>query len=118
MDYNRPLNASKDNPKVHIALSMVPGPEHVRTGKYSESPLLINPGGPGGPGAFFALGIGSKLQSIVSTDRSRDIVGFDPRGIGATTPQADCWTDPSSGEDSTGEAVRTGAFDQMICTWL
>jgi pimeloyl-ACP methyl ester carboxylesterase len=116
MDYNLPLNVSKDNPKVHIALVMIPAPRHIRTGKYSDSPLLINPGGPGGSGAFFALGIGSKLQSIVSSDNSRDIIGFDPRGIGATTPQADCWTDPFPGEDATDEAVRTGAFDQMICT--
>ena len=46
--------------------------------------LLINPGGPGGSGVAFtpqaALLFGSRL-----TDRF-DIVGFDPRGVGASAP--------------------------------
>jgi hypothetical protein len=49
MDYNRPLNASWDNPKVHIALLLVPG-AHNGPKKASTSPLLLNPGGPGGSG--------------------------------------------------------------------
>jgi hypothetical protein len=116
MDYNRPLNVSTDNPKVHIALAMIPGVEHGKTGKYSASPLLINPGGPGVPGASFALGVGGILQSVVSSDKSQDIIGFDPRGIGATTPQASCWSYPSSGKEVMDEDLRTGAFNQMICT--
>lgn len=115
MDYNRPLNVSTDNPKVHIALAMIPGADHSKTGKYSTSPLLINPGGPGGPGATFALGIGDTLQRIVSTDRSQDVIGFDPRGIGATTPQANCWSYPSNGKEMMDEDLRTGAFNQLIC---
>lgn len=115
MDYNRPLSVSKDNPKVHVALAMIPGVGHIETGNYSASPLLINPGGPGGAGAFFALGIGSMLQSVVSTDKSQDVIGFDPRGIGATTPRADCWSYPSNGKDTTDEDIRTGAFNSWNC---
>jgi hypothetical protein len=43
MDYNRPLNASKANPKVHIGLILVPG-IHTGSEKASKSPLLLNPG--------------------------------------------------------------------------
>jgi hypothetical protein len=98
MDYNRPLNASKDNPKVHIALTLVPG-QHTGSKKHSTSPLLLNPGGPGGPGATFALLVGPMLQKIVGADQ--DVIGFDPRGIGATTPRADCFSNPpwSGGEE-------------------
>jgi len=49
MDYHRPLNESKEHPKVHIALTMSPG-KHKGSKKYSTSPLLLNPGGPGGSG--------------------------------------------------------------------
>ncbi|KAH8812049.1 TAP-like protein-domain-containing protein [Xylogone sp. PMI_703] len=91
MDYRRPLNASQDNPKVHIALIMKPG---IRStlGKYSRSPLLVNPGGPGGSGLGIVLRLGSQIQQVVGLER--DIIGFDPRGIGATIPRADCFAFP------------------------
>lgn len=90
MDYNRPLNASKDNPKVHIALLLAPG-QHSSLNEYSVSPLLINPGGPGGSGTFFGSVISSALQTVVGLDQ--DIIGFDPRGIQSTTPRGDCFAD-------------------------
>lgn len=90
MDYHRPLNGSASNPKVHIALVMKPGLKRTKDpASYSESPLIINPGGPGGSGAFFAISAGPLLQTAIGPDR--DIIGFDPRGIGATTPKADCF---------------------------
>jgi pimeloyl-ACP methyl ester carboxylesterase len=52
--------------------------------------LAINPGGPGGSGIDYALynnqSFGSKVRD------SYDIVGFDPRGVGQSTP-VDCLTD-------------------------
>jgi len=114
MDYNRPLNASKDNPKVDIALLMVPGRNHTKSGKYSKSPLLLNPGGPGGSGVFFALFGGSILQQVVGLDQ--DIIGFDPRGIGETTPVADCFAFPSGGKDKelTGADISRGFFHKFL----
>ncbi|WP_232660568.1 alpha/beta hydrolase [Pseudonocardia sp. TRM90224] len=53
--------------------------------------LVINPGGPGGSGTDFvaktAPAIGGELGSRF------DIVGFDPRGVGASTPSVRCFTD-------------------------
>ncbi|KAL7625808.1 hypothetical protein AAE478_005031 [Parahypoxylon ruwenzoriense] len=93
MDYNRPLNESADNPKVHLALVMKPGSHRIYSpSAYSESPLLLNPGGPGGSGAVFALALGPLLHTVVGSHR--DIIGFDPRGVGATTPKADCFAVP------------------------
>ena len=90
MDPKRPLSASAANPKVHIALVLVPGAGHGHeTGKFSESPLLLNPGGPGGSGAMFALAAGPALQRAMGPER--DLIGFDPRGIGATWPPANCF---------------------------
>ncbi|TVY25767.1 Tripeptidyl aminopeptidase [Lachnellula hyalina] len=109
MDYHRPLNASKDNPKVHIALILIPG-THEKPESYSPSPLLINPGGPGGSGVQTARGLGGYLQAILG--EGQDIIGFDPRGIGATTPRTDCFSFPGgpSGEDDYVQ----GQFHRML----
>ncbi|CAG8973623.1 hypothetical protein HYALB_00002188 [Hymenoscyphus albidus] len=112
MDYHRPLNASPDNPKVHVALLLVPG-IHTGPKPYSMSPLLINPGGPGGSGTFAALYLGKALQTIVGVDQ--DIIGFDPRGIGATTPRADCFSFPID-DDHEQEDYVSGAFHRDVWT--
>lgn len=63
-----------------ISLALV---RHVATGKRLGS-LLVNPGGPGGSGVEFV-----KNNLDYATDKtlqsSYDIVGFDPRGVGASS---------------------------------
>lgn len=57
--------------------------------------LLVNPGGPGGSGVDFLRGavgtFGDRLKD------SFDIVGFDPRGVGASTPVT-CFDDARKDE--------------------
>lgn len=113
MDYHRPLNESADHPKVHLALVLKPGINRTEDpSSFGESPLLINPGGPGGSGANFALTAGELLQGIVGLDR--DVIGFDPRGVGATTPKADCFAAP---DDPRGLDGRNVAYMQRL-GWL
>lgn len=101
LDYNRPLNRStslmRPSPQLHIALVMLPGKNHTKSGAWSESPLLVNPGGPGGSGTSLVMLAGRAHQEVAGSDL--DVIGFDPRGIGATTPQADCFSDISSDGD-------------------
>ncbi|GMA86599.1 hypothetical protein GCM10025868_18490 [Angustibacter aerolatus] len=60
-----------------------------RSGDHLGS-LVLNPGGPGGSGVQYARA----AQSVVSETLRRhyDVVGFDPRGVGASAP-LQCLTD-------------------------
>jgi len=55
--------------------------------------LLINPGGPGGSGYDF---VHDAAAFVVTRDvlDAYDLIGFDPRGVGRSTP-IECYTDPA-----------------------
>lgn len=114
-DYSRPLSESPANPKVHLALVMLPGQGHSEeSGAFSESPLLLNPGGPGGSGTQFVLGAGPAFQAIAGPDR--DVIGFDPRGIGASWPPADCFLPPRDSDEPVPVEERNHALMHRL-TW-
>ncbi|KIY72456.1 alpha/beta-hydrolase [Cylindrobasidium torrendii FP15055 ss-10] len=81
-----PFNYS--SPDVGTAvIALVRLPANVSSSADGEyrGPVLLNPGGPSGSGVNFVLGLNSRLlESLFGS--SFDIVGFDPRGIGRTTP--------------------------------
>jgi pimeloyl-ACP methyl ester carboxylesterase len=52
--------------------------------------LVVNPGGPGGSGADAAVSLGLSLPTDVL--KRFDVVGFDPRGVGLSTP-VECISD-------------------------
>jgi pimeloyl-ACP methyl ester carboxylesterase len=54
--------------------------------------LLMNPGGPGASGMSLAASISGRLAQSPVAQRF-DLVGFDPRGVGASTPTIDCLDD-------------------------
>ncbi|QPK94131.1 alpha/beta fold hydrolase [Actinomyces sp. zg-332] len=60
-------------------------------GKNPIGTLFVNPGGPGGSGIEFVSIYANGLASNSVSD-SYDIVGFDPRGVGKSTP-VKCFTD-------------------------
>ena len=59
--------------------------------------LLVDPGGPGNSGmSFVALYGGDVLGQALTrgpVGERFDVIGFDPRGVGASTPKADCYAD-------------------------
>jgi pimeloyl-ACP methyl ester carboxylesterase len=93
------FNGTYHDHTVSIAITKLPAKVSVDDARYG-GPILMNPGGPGGPGAAVAISIAQALQQIVdssvetlapSTDAKYfDIIGFDPRGIGWTEPVARC----------------------------
>ncbi|BBG03756.1 MULTISPECIES: alpha/beta fold hydrolase [Pseudonocardia] len=54
--------------------------------------LLVNPGGPGGSGMNLVASLGASWDTGPVGERF-DVIGFDPRGVGASTPRVTCWTD-------------------------
>jgi pimeloyl-ACP methyl ester carboxylesterase len=81
LDYAEP-----DGKQITVALVRL----HDRSDSSPIGSLLMDPGGPGGSGVQFAASIAAALPSTVTSHF--DIVGFDPRGVGSSTP-IECETD-------------------------
>jgi pimeloyl-ACP methyl ester carboxylesterase len=81
-----PLNyADPGGRKITIALSMVPA---TAPPAQQQGVMLVNPGGPGEPGRSLASDVASGISPQVAA--TYDIVGFDPRGVGASSPALSC----------------------------
>jgi pimeloyl-ACP methyl ester carboxylesterase len=83
LDYARPAGR-----KITLALSMVPA---TAPRSKQQGDLLVNPGGPGGSGRYLAAVVAYGLNHSVASEYN--IIGFDPRGVGASVPALRC--DPS-----------------------
>jgi pimeloyl-ACP methyl ester carboxylesterase len=81
LDYAKP-----SGPTIKLALKRVKG----RSGSGRVGSLFINPGGPGASGIDELTQFGATLSKPLGT--RYDIVGFDPRGVGASRP-VECLTD-------------------------
>lgn len=83
-DYARP-----NGNKITLAVSRLP---HSGAGK-TQGVILVNPGGPGGSGTGFAARVGGGSSPAMRA--AYDFIGFDPRGVGNSTPAISC--DPAYG---------------------
>ena len=75
LDYSRPDGKS-------IELAVLRSPATRRGERVGQ--LVVNPGGPGGSGVNYAAGGAFTFGDELT--RYYDIVGFDPRGVGKSTP--------------------------------
>lgn len=53
--------------------------------------IIVNPGGPGGPGVLYAFSIARRMQHLLDEPKHYDTVGFDPRGVFYSSPNAFCF---------------------------
>lgn len=77
--------------------------------------LLVNPGGPGGSGVQLAMYLSVGLPTEVT--RRFDVVGFDPRGVGRSSPVkclSDALLDRSFAADP--DPVTQAQFDEAVAT--
>ncbi|MFD3521637.1 alpha/beta hydrolase [Streptomyces sp. NPDC058653] len=103
LDYGQP-----HGPTGEVALLRVPA-----RGKAKGS-LVLNPGGPGGPGLSFAALTAKALAKSPLTEHF-DLVGFDPRGVGATKPAISCFTDKEylAGDTQTEFVLAAGEYTEQ-----
>jgi len=81
LDYEHP-----DGRTITIALKKLPASDS----NAEHGSLFINPGGPGGSGIQDLEAQATTLPEGLRT--AYDVIGFDPRGVGQSTPIT-CWTD-------------------------
>ena len=64
--------------------------KHRATGGSPQGSLLVNPGGPGASGVAL---VRDSVQYAVGRDleKNYDVIGFDPRGVGESTPTVTCY---------------------------
>jgi len=93
MDYwNGTTNAT-----VTLALVKKPAAVPVTDPRYGGV-VLMNPGGPGGHGVGFMLRVGEQISGLLNfpgddgdDGKQFDLISFDPRGVGLSTPKLSCF---------------------------
>jgi pimeloyl-ACP methyl ester carboxylesterase len=80
LDYRNPRGR-----EITLALSRVPA---TAAASKRQGALLVNPGGPGASGLSLAAFVASGLTPSVAAEY--DVIGFDPRGVGSSTPALHC----------------------------
>jgi pimeloyl-ACP methyl ester carboxylesterase len=86
--------------------------QRLRPGKHVGS-LVINPGGPGGSGIDTAVYLSLTLPFKML--RNFDIVGFDPRGVGRSSP-VECFSNPDTDAmiAADPDPVNQREFDEVV----
>ncbi len=79
LDYDHPRGK-----KIQLAVSRV---AHTVPDSEYQGAMLVNPGGPGGSGTFWAI-LGQFVPD--GAGDAYDWIGFDPRGVGASVPALSC----------------------------
>ncbi|KAK9412884.1 hypothetical protein SUNI508_12297 [Seiridium unicorne] len=73
--------------------------------------IFINPGGPGVSGVSFLLEYGQQLHNVVDGKRRYELLTWDPRGVGFTSPKADCFGDVSARDIADLQRMAIGPLD-------
>lgn len=100
-----PLNYAKPNgQKINVQISRI---KSTNSG-HRRGVLLSNPGGPGGPGLDMPRLLSLILpQNVLDT---YDLVGFDPRGVGTSTPVS-CGLSPNDAFQALVPIEQPGGFN-------
>lgn len=109
--------AAPSGPTIELALVRLPATDPARR----LGSLLVNPGGPGASGVEYARAAQSAITAAV---RERyDVVGFDPRGVGASAPvrcqsaaETDAWLAADGSPDTPAEEQRLEALATALAT--
>jgi pimeloyl-ACP methyl ester carboxylesterase len=98
LDYRNPHAGT-----IEVAVSRLPSTNPAKR----RGVMLMNPGGPGGPGLAMPIGLVNAGVSA-SVRESYDLIGFDPRGIELSTPVS-CGLPPEFQVSNVPPYARTSA---------
>ncbi|MFB7527516.1 alpha/beta hydrolase [Streptomyces sp. NPDC056178] len=93
LDYSDP-----GGKKIDIAVSRL----KAGSAKERRGVLLLNPGGPGGPG--LNMPVDPELNLPEKVKRQYDLIGFDPRGVGQSAPVSCGLTDDEKNDERSYKA--------------
>ena len=103
-----PLNyADPGGRKITIALSMAPA---TAPASEQQGVMLVNPGGPGEPGRSLAGDVAAGISPQAAA--TYDIVGFDPRGVGGSSPALSC--DPNFFKGVRPDYIPANGADEQV----
>ena len=103
---------NKSNPnKVTLAVIRLPAAVPADDPRHGGS-VILNPGGPGGPGTLYAA-LGARVfQRLLDGPKYHEIVSFDPRGVFFSTPSAFCFGTAAESEIWRREKRAVGRLDR------
>lgn len=104
LDYSKP-----DGQTIEIAMK-----KHVAAGSKRQGSLFMNPGGPGASGVENVEGMVD--STMAGVQGAYDIIGFDPRGIGASTAITCTSAQASAVAEAAPAQGGTGTFEQRAAT--
>lgn len=88
LDWLNPSNPAR------VTLAVIARPAVVdETDPSFGGTVFTNPGGPSASGIKLVLDLGEQTQKILDGNKKYEIMSFDPRGVGLSTPNADCFRD-------------------------
>ncbi|VUC27330.1 unnamed protein product [Clonostachys rosea] len=89
-----PLDWLNTSNPARVTLAVIARPAVVdETDPSFGGTVFTNPGGPSGSGIRLVLTLGGQTQKILDGNKKYEILSFDPRGVGLSTPNADCFRD-------------------------
>lgn len=90
----RPMDPTDTSVNETVALAVMRSPAQVpRSDPRYGGHIFMNPGGPGGSGVGILRWGAYEMQEKIAGPKYFDIISWDPRGVGSSTPLPICFQD-------------------------
>lgn len=105
----------QEGSEARVALAVIVRPAVVDESDPSfGGTIIVNPGGPSGSGVSYVLKAGEIIQRTADGNKKFEILSFDPRGVGFTTPSSDCHHNEFARANAIREDRAIGSLDETV----
>ncbi|PHH68662.1 hypothetical protein CDD82_370 [Ophiocordyceps australis] len=112
-----PINWLDANDTRTTAIAIIKVPATVPESDASfGGAVFTNPGGPGASGVEFVLLDGRNMQHRLSRNQNYEIISFDPRGVGNSTPQSICFDEQLARDAMVLQMLGSGGLNSGLAT--